>query len=61
MDGPSIPDSESWLHEPEQRERLNRALAAHASEQPGESPDLERLAEQLGLSAGKSALPPPLA
>jgi hypothetical protein len=44
----TIPDSELWLHEPEQRQRLNRALA-HAAEQPGAPTDLERLAGELGF------------
>ena len=44
----TIPDSELWLHEPEQRQRLDRALT-HAAATPVEPTDLERLARELGF------------
>lgn len=46
----TIPDSELWLHEPEQRQRLDRAIA-HAAATPGEPTDLERLAGELAEPA----------
>jgi hypothetical protein len=44
----TIPDSERWLHGPEQQQRLDRALA-HALESPGEASEVDRVAERLGF------------
>jgi len=43
----TIPDSELWLHQPEAKARLDRAMAA--MHQPPHSADLEALEQHLGL------------
>jgi hypothetical protein len=44
----TIPDSELWLHQPEAKARLDRAIAA--MDQPPRSADLEALEQHLGMA-----------
>lgn len=46
--GEFIPDHERWLHEPEAKARLDRAIAWAESTEPSET-DLDELEERLGL------------
>lgn len=46
--GEFIPDHERWLHEPEVKARLDRAIAWAESTEPSET-DLDELEERLGL------------
>ena len=45
----TIPDSELWLHQPDQAVRLDRALKA--MDQPAEATDLDALERHLDLQA----------
>ena len=51
-EGELIPDSERWLHEPEARAKLDRAIA-RAEREPLRETDLQELKEKL-LGAGRS-------
>lgn len=46
--GEFIPDNERWLHEPEVKARLDRAIAWAESTEPSET-DLDELEERLSL------------
>lgn len=45
----TIPDSELWLHQPDQAARLDRAL--RAIDQPAQAADLDALERHLDLQA----------
>ncbi len=45
----TIPDSELWLHQPDQAARLDRAL--QAIDQPAQAADLDALERHLDLQA----------
>ena len=45
----TIPDSELWLHQPDQAARLDRAL--RAIDQPAQAADLDELERHLDLQA----------
>jgi hypothetical protein len=44
----TIPESELWLHQPQDCQRLDRALA-HAAERPAEHSDPDGVAKTLGI------------